>query len=327
MAWDIAMVVVGLGALVLAGDWLVRGAVALSLRLGVPAAIVGLTVVAFGTSAPELLVSVQAVLAGVPALALGNVVGSNIANVLLVLGVPALIAAVPVVRAEAGHDTVVMMLATLLFVGLALLGPIGWPQALVLLAGLGLMLGDAVRRGRAARRDARDAGASAAVEGVDPALAHTTTRGQVALWIGLGLVGLPLGAALLVEGSVGIARSLGVTEAVIGLTLVAVGTSLPELATTVMAALRREAGVAMGNVLGSNIFNLLGIIGVAGLVGPLPVPPEMLARDLWVMLGTAALLGLFVVTGRSIGRWAGLGLVLAYGTYLAALAFNIGGGA
>ena len=320
MPWDILMVAVGLGLLLLAGDALVKGAVNLSLRLGIPAAIVGLTVVAFGTSAPELLVSVQAVLADAPALALGNVVGSNIANILLVLGVPALIAAVPVVRAQVTHDYVVMILASLLFVGLAFMGPIGWPQALLLLGALALMLGDALRRARTQRVARADPDT---LDGADPGLGG----GRIALYVGIGLVGLPAGAALLVDGAVGIARILGVTEAVIGLTLVAVGTSLPELATTVMAALRREAGVAMGNVLGSNIFNLLAIIGVAGLVGTLPVPPEMLTRDLWVMLGAAAVLGVFVATGRSIGRWSGLGLVLAYGAYLALLTMNAGGGA
>ncbi len=318
MGWDMALVALGLGVLLLAGDALVKGAVNLSLRLGVPAAIVGLTIVAFGTSAPELLVSVQAVLAGVPELALGNVVGSNTANILLVLGVPALIAAVPVVRAEVGRDYVLMIVASVGFIGLALLGPFGWPQALVLLGGLALLLGDALRRARAGRAAAQVS--AEALEGADPAMGW----GRIALWTGLGLVGLPIGADLLVDGSVGIARTFGISEAVIGLTLVAVGTSLPELATTVMAAIRREAGVAMGNVLGSNLFNLLGIIGVAGLVGTIPVDPAMLTRDLWVMLGASLLLGVFVVTGRSIGRGAGLGLVLLYAAYLAVLALQGG---
>ncbi len=317
MGWDGLMVAAGLAVLLVAGDLLVRGAVNLSLRLGVPAAIVGLTVVAFGTSAPELVVSVQAVLAEVPDLALGNVVGSNIANVLLVLGVPALIAAVPVLRAEVSRDYLIMMGASLGFVAMAFLGPIGRPQALVLLGALALMLADALRRGRAQRVPVE------ALEGADPGLG----TGRIALFLGLGLLGLPVGASLLVDGSVGIARSLGVTEAVIGLTLVAVGTSLPELATTVIAAWRREAGVAMGNVLGSNLFNLLGIIGVAGLFGTIPVAPELLTRDLWVMLGAAAVLGWFVATGRSIGRVWGVALVLAYAAYLTILVLQEGGAA
>ena len=319
MLWDMVIVAVGLGVLVLAGDALVRGAVNLSLRLGVPAAVVGLTIVAFGTSAPELLVSVRAVLADVPALALGNVVGSNTANILLVLGVPALIAAVPVVRAEVGQDYAVMLAASVGFVAMAWLGPIGWPQALVLLGALVLVLGNAVRRalsGRAATR----AAAAGALEGADPGMGW----GRIGLWTGLGLVGLPVGAGLLVDGSVGLARGLGVSEALIGLTLVAVGTSLPELATTVMAALRREAGVAMGNVLGSNLFNLLGIIGVAGLVGTIPVDGAMLTRDLWVMLGASALLGVFVVAGRPVGRAWGLGFLAIYAAYVAVLAMEVG---
>ncbi len=313
MIWDIAAVALGLGLLLLAGDALVKGAVNLSLRLGVPALIVGLTVVAFGTSAPELLVSVQAVLAGAPALALGNVVGSNTANILLVLGLPALIAAVPVARSLM-RDYAAMMAATALFVLLALLGPIRWPHALVLLAALVLMLGDAFRRGQA-HRNGRDADA---VEGAEPGMAWW----RIGLFTVLGVIGLPLGADLLVDGAVDIAGALGVSEALIGLTLVAVGTSLPELATTVMAALRREAGVVMGNVLGSNMFNLLGIIGVAGMVGEIPVPAEMLTRDLWVMVGASALLGWFVISGRSIGRAWGVAMVLLYGGYLGLLALQ-----
>ena len=314
MLWDIAMVGLGLGVLLLAGDALVKGAVNLSLRLGVPALIVGLTVVAFGTSAPELLVSVKAVLVDAPALALGNVVGSNTANILLVLGIPALIAAVPVAR-ELMRDYAGMMAATALFLGVAFLGPIRWPHALVLLAGLALMLGDAFLRARA-HRSANET----ELEGAEPGMPWW----RIGLYTGLGLVGLPIGAELLVDGSVAIARELGVSEAVIGLTLVAIGTSLPELATTVMAALRREAGVALGNVLGSNMFNLLGIIGVAGLVGPIPVPAEMLTRDLWVMTAASALLAVFVLTGRPITRVWGLGLTALYAAYLAVLVLQGG---
>jgi cation:H+ antiporter len=315
MLWEIASVLLGLTILLLAGDALVRGAVNLSLRLGVPALIVGLTVVAFGTSAPELLVSVQAVLADAPALALGNVVGSNIANILLVLGIPALIAAVPVARSLT-RDYAAMVAASVLFAVLCLLGPISWPHALVLLAALALMLADAFLRARAHRRELSAAPEEDEVEGAEPDMPWW----RIGLYTVLGLIGLPLGADLLVDGAVSIAGALGVSEAVIGLTLVAVGTSLPELATTVVAALRREAGVVMGNVLGSNMFNLLGIIGIAGLVGEIPVPAEMLTRDLWVMVGAAVLLGWFVLSGRSITRAWGVGLVVLYGGYLALLA-------
>ena len=306
MMLDILMIAAGLVLLVLAGDALVKGAVNLSLRLGVPPLIVGLTVVAFGTSAPELLVSVQAVLDNAPALALGNVVGSNIANILLVLGIPALIAAVPVSR-DLMHDFVVMMAAAVFFIALAFLGPFGWLHGIALLAGLAAMLWNSFARARAHR-----ASAEPELEGADAGASSI----KIALFLLSGLIGLPLGANLLVTGAVNVASVLGVSETVIGLTLVAVGTSLPELATTVAAAYRRQAGVAMGNVIGSNIFNLLGIIGVASLVGRIPVPPAMLHSDLWVMLAVSALLGVFVLRGRSIGRLAGAALIALYVLYV-----------
>ncbi|WP_114965446.1 calcium/sodium antiporter [Alkalilacustris brevis] len=331
MLIDLAFVGLGLVILLLAGDALVKGAVNISLRLGIPAVLVGLTVVAFGTSAPELLVSVQAVLRDAPGLALGNVVGSNIANILLVLGIPALIAAVPVERDESLRGYAIMMWASVLFIGLALLGPFTWWHGVILLAALALMLADTWRRAQN-HRAANGNGAFAAVgpeagpeaealEGADPHMSWL----KVGLYTVLGLIGLPLGADLLVDGAVSIAATLGVSDAIIGLTLVAVGTSLPELATTVMAAIRREAGVAMGNVIGSNIFNLLGIIGVAALVGPLPVPPQMLGFDLWVMLGVSIMLAPFVLRSRSIGSGMGLGFLALYLIYLTALILNAGG--
>jgi len=308
MLLDFVMIAGGLVALVLAGDALVKGAVNLSLRLGIPALIVGLTVVAFGTSAPELIVSIQAVLSGVPALALGNVVGSNTANILLVLGIPALIAAIPVAR-DLTRDYAIMIAASALFIALAFTGEFGRWQALVLLAGLVMMLGDCYIRARRQRVGIEE------LEGAEPGMAGA----KIAGYLVAGIVGLPLGAHFLVEGAVGVATTLGVSEAIIGLTLVAVGTSLPELATTVSAALRREAGVALGNVLGSNVFNLLGIIGVAGLVGTIPVPLEMLQIDLWVMLGASLLLGGFIWSRRDIGRVWGAVLLFLYVAYVVSL--------
>lgn len=319
MFLDFAMIAGGLVVLVLAGDALVKGAVNLSLRLGVPALIVGLTVVAFGTSAPELLVSVEAVLGDAPALALGNIVGSNIANILLVLGIPALIAAVPVSQ-ELKHDFLVMMAATFVFVLLAFLGPFSWPHGAVLLVGLVFMLSNSYlrarnhRNGAAALADGPD-DAEEDLEGADPSISGK----RIALYLLGGIIGLPIGAHFLVDGAVNVATALGVSDAVIGLTLVALGTSLPELATTVAAAMRRESGVAMGNVIGSNLFNLLGIFGIASLIGTIPVPDAMLSMDLWVMVASSALLGFFVWTGRSIGRIAGLGLIALYVLYIVQL--------
>ncbi|MCC5985890.1 MAG: calcium/sodium antiporter [Rhodobacteraceae bacterium] len=317
MLIDLAQVLAGLAVLLVAGDLLVRGAVNLALRLGIPALMVGMTVVAFGTSAPELVVSVQAVWIGAGGLALGNVVGSNIANILLVLGLPALIAPLAVDRALR-RDFTIMMAATALFMVLAAGGVFHTWQALVLLAGLGLMLGDNLRRARAIRAENHAAAADASgddLEGADPALPGW----KLALFLGLGIIGLPIGAQLLVAGAVDIAAALGVSDALIGLTLVAVGTSLPELATTLLAAWRREAGVAMGNVIGSNIFNLLCIIGVAGLVGPIPVPETMLRLDLWVMAASSLLLLPFILRGSPITRPVGLALSLAYAGYITLL--------
>ena len=307
MEW--LLVIAGLVILLFAGDALVKGAVNLALRLGVPALIVSLTVVAFGTSAPELLVSVQSVLDGVPGLALGNVVGSNTANVLLVLGVPALIA--PLVCA--GEDTrasyLQMLGATALFIGLCFLGTLTWISGLILLAGLVAMLGWSLVQARRARADAVE------LEGADPSL----SKGKIALFLGLGLIGLPLGAELLIRGATEIARDFGLSESVIGLTLVAVGTSLPELATTVVAAWKRQADVALGNVIGSNMFNLLGIIGIAALVGPIPVDPQFLSFDLWIMAAAAVVLVPFVFLGWTISRVFGVILTAAYAAYVAAL--------
>jgi cation:H+ antiporter len=308
MLFDLLLIAAGLAVLVFAGDALVKGAVNLSLRLGTPALVVGLTVVAFGTSAPELLVSVQAVLKGAPELALGNVVGSNIANILLVMGLPALFAAVMVGR-EVLRDYLIMLAASVLFIALAFGGTFGPVQGLILLGAMALALTELWWRTRSRKIDTTD------LEGADPALPGW----RIAVLLGLGLIGLPLGADLLVDGAVGVARDLGVSEAVIGLTIVAVGTSLPELATTMAAALKREGGVALGNVLGSNLFNLLSIIGIASLVGPIPVPEGMLAKDLWVMLGASVLLVFWVLTGRSIGRLGGAAFLALYAAYLATL--------
>ena len=308
MLLDLAMIAGGLVVLVFAGDALVKGAVNLSLRLGIPALIVGLTVVAFGTSAPELIVSVQAVLSGVPALALGNVVGSNTANILLVLGIPALIAAIPVAR-NLTRDYVIMIAASVLFIALAFTGEFGRWQALVLLGGLGLMLADCYVRAQRQRVGAVE------LEGAEEGMSGV----KIAGYLVAGIVGLPVGAHFLVDGAVGVATVMGVSEAILGLTLVAIGTSLPKLATTVAAAFRREAGVALGNVLGSNVFNLLGIIGVAGLVGPIPVPLDMLQIDLWVMLGASVMLGGFIWMRRDISRLWGVILLILYVAYVVSL--------
>lgn len=301
---------VGLGLLILllAGDALVKGAVNLALRIGIPALIVSLTIVAFGTSAPELLISVKAAIDGVPGIAMGNVVGSNIANILLVLGIPALLATMHTHNCETRKSYMQMIAASVLFIALAFTGSFTWISGVVLLGALVLIMGLAARDAQAHRKAGQAAEDDDAPEGADPNMPWWRIIGFLAL----GLVGLPLGADLLVDNAVVIAREFGISETVIGLTLVAIGTSLPELATTVMAALRRQADVALGNVIGSNIFNLLGIIGVASLVAPIPVAPEFLSYDLWVMLGASLLLVPFVFFGKDITWKWGLALTALY---------------
>ncbi|PTQ73498.1 calcium/sodium antiporter [Celeribacter persicus] len=311
---DFIYAVAGLIILLIAGDMLVRGAVNLSLRLGIPALIVSLTVVAFGTSAPELLVSVSAIFDGVPGLALGNVIGSNTANVLLVLGVPALISTLHVIDNSTRASYLQMIGATVLFILLALRGTFDWIAGLVLLAALFGMIGHAIYEARCHRAAQREVEAEE-VEGADPDMPWFKIIG----FLLVGLIGLPFGADILVDASTNIARDFNVSDEVIGLTLVALGTSLPELATTVMAALRKQADVAFGNVIGSNMFNLLGIIGVSSLVGQLPVDKDLMDFDIWVMLGVSVLLGVFVLKRIDITRLWGVALSALYIVYIVAV--------
>lgn len=306
-------VVLGLVILLLAGDSLVKGAVNLALRIGIPALIVSLTVVAFGTSAPELLVSIKAALEGVPGIALGNVVGSNTANILLVLGVPALLAVMHTSECNTRKSYVIMLGASVLFIALAFRGVFDWIAGIVLLLVLATILGDSMREAMAHRRAGKAKPQEEDPEGADPEMPWW----KIILNLVLGLVGLPLGADLLVDSSVEIAALFGVSDAVIGLTLVALGTSLPELATTVMAALRKQADVALGNVIGSNMFNLLAIIGVASLISPIPVDPAFLRFDMWVMLGASLLIFPLVFLARDLTRIWGLALSALYLGYIA----------
>ena len=311
---DAILLTLGLVILVGAGDALVRGAVALSLQFGIPTIIISATVVAIGTSAPELLISVQAALEGAPGIALGNVVGSNIANVLLVLGIPALIVPIAGCGQDAHRNLYLMLGATVLFSAMVLGGTIFWWGGLALVSVAVIMVWDSVRVARAVRAGPNFGVPDdlAELEDADPDMA----RWKVLLLIAVGIVGLPIGAHLLINGARAIASDFGISEAAIGLTVVAVGTSLPELATTVMAALRRHADVAIGNVIGSNIFNITAVIGAAALAAPLAVPEEIASRDLWVMIGASIVLTAFVLMCRRIGRREGGVFLLLYGIYI-----------
>ncbi|GGO60812.1 cation:H+ antiporter [Roseovarius pacificus] len=315
MPWILAAL--GLLILLLAGDALVKGAVNLSLRVGIPALIVSLTIVAFGTSAPELLISVNAVLDDKPGLALGNVVGSNTANILLVLGIPAILSVLHTSTCNTRKTYVFMLVGSILFIALAFLGEFTLVSGLILLAVLACVLTDAfLEAGRHRRETAAlalaDSEEGEDIEGADPDMPWW----QIVVFLVLGLIGLPLGADLLVDNASIIARQYGVSDTVIGLTLVALGTSLPELATTVMAALRKQADVALGNVIGSNMFNLLAIIGITAVIGPIPVDPEFLQFDLWVMLGASLLIVPFVFFRQDITRLWGVALTGLYLIYV-----------
>ena len=304
------MVALGLVLLLVGGEALVRAAVALADRLGVSRLIIGLTVVAFGTSAPELLVCVQAALEDAPGIAIGNVVGSNIANVLLVVGLPALIAPFLCEPGVMKREGLAMVAASALVIVIAWFDGISFWPGLGLLLLLIAFLFNAYRQ---ARRDGADHLADEVGElgeGVpgNPLIILTM--------MAVGIVGLVAGSHLLVEGARDIARSAGVSEEVIGVTLVALGTSLPELATSTVAAFRRQGDVAIGNILGSNLFNILGILGITAMVSHIPVPPQMLDFDLWVMLGAALLLFPFAFTRVPVGRVAGVAFLLAYGAYI-----------
>ncbi|MEM0976973.1 MAG: calcium/sodium antiporter [Pseudomonadota bacterium] len=302
------LIFAGLVLLVVGGDALVRGAVNLSKRMGIPALIISLTIVAFGTSAPELLIAIQAALEGFPQLALGNIIGSNIANILLVLGVPALVFSISSHGTDTQIEFYLMILSTFTFIAFCFILPFGPMLGAILLL---MMSGILVFTFRRAQKSTELA----------EALTEEVSEVEDATWKSIlfligGLVALPLGAKFLVDGSIEIAERFGVSEAVIGLTIVAVGTSLPELATTVMAAYRRQADVAIGNVLGSNMFNLMVIGGVAALFGPIDVDPQFLRLDLWVMLGVSLLVIPYVFKHVSLNRIWGALFCIGYGLYL-----------
>ncbi len=307
---DYFLTVAGLIALVAGGDYLVRGSVALARRSGMPTLLIGLTVVAFGTSAPELVVGVGAAIKGFPTLALGNVVGSNIANGLLIIGVSALIRPFARRGASFRRDTWLMIGASVIFIGLCQTGEIDAWEGLVLLTILFATLLYSARRSSPRPEPAHD---EEEFEGV---IALPETLRLSLLFLTGGLVVLALGSHFLVTGSVGIARSFGVSEAVIGLTLVAIGTSLPELATGAFAALRGEGELAIGTVIGSNLFNILGVMGVTAMVRPIPIPEMFLRFDLWIMLAAAMVLIPIAHRGLGVGRKTAGAFLVLYALYI-----------
>lgn len=310
------LLALGLVLLVLGGELLVRGAVAIAKRLGVSPLMIGLTLVGFGTSTPELVTSLEAVLAGSPGIAMGNVIGSNTANILLILGVAAMIRPVTATPAAFRRDGSVLVASALLCLAVVLYGSVGRLAGLLFLAALLAYLAATYVLERRAQS------AAAHVLAAEAEIVEPTPAGR---WIALvflvgGIALTILGARLLVDSAIEIASGLGVSDSIIGLTLVAIGTSLPELVTSVVAALRGQSDVAFGNVVGSNIFNVLGILGVTAVVTPLRIPAEIAGFDIWVMLAATAGLLLVTLTGWRVTRLEGGFMVACYGAYITYLA-------
>ena len=320
MLVDSSATLLGFVLLMLGADFFVRGSVALARRLGISTLVIGLTVVAFGTSLPELLVSLSAALSGAKGMAVGNVVGSNIANILLILGAAAVISPVRGTRTALFRDGTAMLAATALFIAFGLLGTLSvWHGATGLVL-LGAYLYSCYRS------DVRTGDCLPCEEAEEVAPLAGSLRRVVPITI-VGLLGVTGGAQLLVYGATGLAREMGVSEEIIGLTLVAIGTSLPELATTIAAAVRRHADVVLGNVLGSNLFNLLFIMGAVTLFVPIDlevVAPKIAVFDLWAMFAVSILLVPLLATGFRLSRGEGALLLVAYGAFIAAQFLGVG---
>ena len=311
----------GFVLLFVGGEFVVRGAVALANRFGVSPLVIGLTIVGFGTSLPELWVSLNAALGGSPGIAVGNVVGSNLANMMLVMGCAALICPIMVNPAAVRRDASFMLAVTVIFFAIGMTGTVSALEGLAMVV---MLLG---YLGYSLWRDTKDNDAAAALHREE---AEELAGRPRALWISLiellaGFAAVGYGADLLVDGATTLARAAGVADAVIGLTVVAVGTSLPELATSIVAAYRGHSDVCLGNVLGSNIFNLFGIMGVTALAVPVPFPEQILQFDLWALLFVSLLLIPFMLFGRRICRVEGGVFLVLYAGYVTAQFLGVGG--
>lgn len=308
MIWHL---VIGLVLMLAGGEALVRGAVALAERLGVSPLVIGVTLIGFGTSAPELATCIDAILVGAPGIVVGNVIGSNIANVLLILATGALIFPIMAKPKDLRRDGPVLVASALICVLIVIVGEIGRALGSVLVIALITYLALTALSERSSNPD----------NSIDRQYpdAEATKSSSILLSFMLtlfGLAGVLIGAHWLVEGAVTLATRFGISQAVIGLTLVAIGTSLPELATAIVASIKRQGALVFGNVIGSNIFNSLGIFGVTAMVRPIDVPAGLAGFDIWVMVGATAALLAVAVTGWRISRREGAALLIAYIGYL-----------
>lgn len=310
----------GLALLVIGGEVLVRGASMAARKLGVSPLLIGLTLVGFGTSTPELVTSVQAALAGSPGIAVGSVVGSNISNALLILGLTALIAPIAVDRRAFLRDGPMLALVTAAAVWVFLQGQLTRQFGLIAVG----LLAAYIFLVWLLERKHPDAEGERVEDGAD-----LKSGWHGSPWIALllavaGIAVTIVGAGFLVDGSVSLARSYGVSDTIVGLTIVAVGTSMPELVTSVIAALRKQGDVALGNIIGSNLYNLLGILGITAMIKPVAVPPELLGVDVWVLAAATGAMILFAFRGMKIFRLEGLALVAGFGGYMAWLLWTAG---
>jgi cation:H+ antiporter len=318
MLGDIGLIVAGLVLLIWGADRFVHGAGSGARNLGVPPLLIGLTIVAFATSAPEILVSAVAAIGGKPGLAFGNAIGSNIVNIGLVLGLTAIIRPIPLESATLRREMPALLAVSLLTVSLFLDTYLSRIDGLVMLTGLVIVMFWLTRLGH------RSAANDPIAMDFDAEIASDVTMTMAVIWLIVGLLTLLIGAELLVGGAIGIAKDLGVSEVVIGITIVAFGTSLPELAVSMVSALKGEYGLAIGNIVGSNIFNLLAVIGVAATIHPAALAPTVLSLHIFVMV--AFTLVLFAMTydydGKAkLSRLEGIALLVAYisyGTYVVA---------
>ena len=313
MIIDILWVVLGLTLLIFGGDFLVKGAVGIAAKAKLSKLVIGMTVVAFGTSSPELIVSLQSASQGFPEIAIGNVMGSNIANLGLVLGITVLIFPMPVSRNSIRYDWPTMMIATLLFwIFISDLQIQRW-EGIVLFAILIAFIIFIIVKSHSDQKNI-----SSGVE-TNESVASKTPFYNHLFFLGLGFVGLYFGSNLLVGSSVSLAKELGWSNHVIGITVVAFGTSVPELATSCVAAYKKETDISVGNLIGSNIFNLLAVLGLTSIVDPIPVESEVLSYDIFWVVGISLLLFPMMIYKRKIGRIGGVALLGIYVTYIALL--------
>ena len=307
---DFLLLIGGLAILIFAGELLVKGAVAVAFRFKISSLVVGMTVVSLGTSAPELIISIQAALTGHPDISIGNVVGSNIANLGLVLGITAIIFPIAINRNSIRIDWPMMMLASVLFYVLILDKQLVFYEGLLFVIILFVFLFWLVKRSRKKGLE------KVAVED-EPQVKEQERK----LWISItfllvGSIGLVFGAKWLVEGATGIAKYFGVSERIIGLTIIAFGTSVPELVTSVIAAFRKQTDIAIGNLIGSNIFNILAILGITSMITPLTIHEKVLSSDVLWMLGIALALLPLMLIGKRLNAPKGALLLIVYVAYI-----------